>query len=82
MNELKLVIDIAIEKEELSEYVADMKRRFDIDVEILNEEGPGGGNPEVLIHGTEEMIKLYFVEYNGEWDKDEFESFVRFHQQL
>ena len=72
MNELAydVVCDVVVEKEELAAYVADMKKRFNIDVEILNEEGPDGGNPEVLLHGSEEMLKLYFVEYNGKWDEE------------
>lgn len=78
MNELAydVVCDVVVEKEELAAYVADMKKRFNIDVEILNEEGPGGGNPEVLLHGSEEMLKLYFVEYNGKWDEEEFDFFL------
>ena len=61
-------LDLCFEGQTLEEAIADVKERYGVEVEVLQEHGPGGGWPFVSLSGTPDQLRKALREY---WDLDD-----------
>lgn len=50
----------------------ELKSKFNVDVEIIESNGPGGGNPLVKVFGEENDVKEFLKDYSNDVEEFEF----------
>ena len=59
--EVEVEIDMAVEPQDLKKTIRSMEKKYNIQMKIINPNGPGGGWPVISITGAKNNVKKYLL---------------------
>lgn len=72
-----ITLDVAFDnEEEFPEFLEEIRKNFELEVTIVNENGPAGGWPEIKFEGTKENLTRFMREHYSSGDKESDDDLI------